>query len=255
MKSVAIIQARAGSTRLPGKVLRELCGRTVLAQVIRRVARCPLLDAVVVATTTGRADDAVEREARAQGAQVFRGSEDDVLARYHGAALEAGADNIVRVTADCPLFDPEVLGRMLEAFFARRAKLGATALLYLSNTLGRRTFPRGLDAEIFTMAALSAAHAAAREPWDREHVTPYFYGHPERFVLESFQQAADCSAHRWTLDTEEDWALIHAIHAALGADGRDFTTREVLAYLAAHPELVALNAHVEQKRPASQGGR
>jgi spore coat polysaccharide biosynthesis protein SpsF len=255
VKTVAIIQARMGSARLPGKVLRELGGRTVLAQVVRRVARCTLLDAVIVATSTAQADDAVAREAQARGARVFRGSEDDVLARYHGAALEAGADNIVRVTADCPLFDPEVLRQMLAAFLAKRASAQGSALLYLSNTLGRRTFPRGLDAEIFTMDALAAAHASAREPWEREHVTPYMYGHPERFRLEGFQQAVDCSSHRWTLDTEEDWALIRALYEALGAGGRDFTTEEVLGYLAGHPELVALNAHVEQKRPASQAGR
>lgn len=255
MRTAAIIQARMGSTRLPGKVLRALGGRTVLAHVIGRVQRCALLDAVVVATSTLRADDAVAREALAQGAQVFRGSEDDVLARYHGAALEARADNIVRVTADCPLFDPGLLRRMLETFLARRAQPGASPLFYLSNTHGRRSFPRGLDAEIFTMQALAAAHAAAREPWEREHVTPYIYGHPERFVLESFEQAADHSAQRWTLDTEEDWALIQAIYAALGTGGREFTTEEVLGYLAGHPELVALNAHVEQRRPASQAGR
>lgn len=240
MTTVAVIQARMGSTRLPGKVLLPLGGATVLGQVIRRVRACPGLDAVVVATTGRAADDPVAAEAARHGAGVFRGSEDDVLARYHEAARAAGAQTVVRVTADCPLFDPAVLAAMLVRW--RRAQ----PLDYLSNSL-ERTYPRGLDAEVFGFAALERAHREARRPWEREHVTPYLYGHPERFRLAQCRGGRDLSAHRWTLDTPEDWELIRRIYDALGADGALFSTDAVLALLAAHPDWPALNAHVEQK--------
>jgi spore coat polysaccharide biosynthesis protein SpsF len=253
-RTVAIIQARMRSTRLPGKVLRVLAGTTVLGQVIRRVRACALIDATVVATSTAAADDPIIAETEAHGAQVFRGSEEDVLARYLDAATEAHATRIVRVTSDCPLLDPELLCRMV-ALFAE--KCGSPPKLdYLSNTLHQRTFPRGLDAEIFTLDALSRAAAQATDPWDREHVTPYLYSHPEQFRLAGFRQPDDLSRHRWTLDTEEDWALLSAIYEALGAGGTTFTTRDVLDFLAGHPELAELNAAVPQKQraPALRSG-
>lgn len=242
MKVVAIIQARMGSTRLPGKVLRRLGDRSVLAHGIARVQACPLVDSVVVATTTMAADAAIAEEAARLGVSCHRGSEADVLERYHGAARMAQADVIVRVTSDCPLFDPAVLTQMLEAF-----RTAEPAPDYLSNTLDR-SFPRGLDAEIFTMAALDAAHLAATLPHEREHVTPYLYGHPESFTLRSFRREGASLAHlRWTLDTEEDWQFMAAVFEALPAPD----TAEVLALLEERPELIALNAHVEQKRVQS----
>jgi len=253
--TVAIIQARMGSTRLPGKVLRDLCGITVLGHVIRRVARCKLVDKTVVATSTLPADDPIAKEAAAHSAAVFRGSEEDVLSRYYGAAIQSTAEVIVRVTADCPLFDPAILCEMLELFHGRNVPSSTRPLDYLSNTLGERTFPRGLDAEVFTMDALAKANALARDPWEREHVTPYIYSHPQTFRLEGYRQAMDQSMQRWTLDTEEDWALIRAIYEALGrADGM-FVTQDVIDYLRVHPELMAINAHVRQKQPtASRSG-
>lgn len=239
MKTVAIIQARYGATRLPGKVLRRLGGRTVLAQVIARVRTCRQLDGVVVATTEQGADGAVAAEAERCGAGVFRGSEEDVLGRYYFAARESQADVIVRITADCPLYDGALLDRMLTDF--RRAPVD-----YLSNVI-HRTFPRGLDTEIFTFAALERAQGEARRPHEREHVTPYFYQHPERFQLRSYEEQPDLSGLRWTLDTPEDWELVEAVYAALQPAGRMFGTADILNLLNAHPELSKLNAHVEQK--------
>jgi spore coat polysaccharide biosynthesis protein SpsF len=239
MITAAIIQARMGSTRLPGKVLRKLGTRSVLAQTVRRVRAAGVADVLVVATTLLPADGAVAAEAAACGAAVYRGSEDDVLDRYYQAAREARADVVVRVTSDCPLYD----GALLAAMHRRFTEPGG-AVDYLSNAL-ERTYPRGLDTEIFTFAALARAHREAADPAEREHVTPYLYRHPALFHLASHTGTPDRSNLRWTLDTEEDWAFLTAVVAALGDD---CTTEEVVALLVRRPELVALNAHVEQKK-------
>lgn len=242
MKIWAIVQARMGSSRLPGKVLRELAGRTVLAHLLARLARSRELDGVIVATTTAPSDDAIVAECARLGVRSFRGCEQDVLARYHGAAVACDAAVIVRVTADCPLFDPSVLDAMLASF--RAATLAGDRIDYMSNVEVRR-FPRGLDAEIFTFAALDSAHREARLDYEREHVTPFVHLQPERFRIASHVAPEDWSAHRWTLDTPEDWELMAAIFGALGPD---CTTEEVLNLLKARPELATLNAHVEQKK-------
>ena len=244
MKTVAIIQARMGSTRLPGKVIRVLGDRTVLAHVIGRASEARGVDGVVVATTESVSDQAVVDEAVRAGAGVFRGSELDVLARYQGAATTFGAERIVRITSDCPLLDPDLLGRMLTEFdLAGRSD---APLDYMSNAL-ERTFPRGLDAEVFTRAALERAFHEASRPYEREHVTPYLYEHPELFRLRAFRGPADHSHYRLTLDTHEDWALLSAIFSELQRPGHRITTDEVIGLLRRRPELVALNADVWQK--------
>jgi spore coat polysaccharide biosynthesis protein SpsF len=237
-----------GSTRLPGKVLKPLCGQSVLAHVVERVRSAHGVDAIVVATSTLLADDVIASEAGILGARVFRGSEVDVLSRFDGAAREVAADIVVRVTADCPLFDGSLLAFMLERF-GRSIATGQT-VDYLSNTLVR-TYPRGLDAEIFTAAALRQAHDRAREDFEREHVTPYIYRHPELFRCENYTGTPDRSRYRWTLDTEEDWRLIEAVYAALWQPARLFSSDEVIDLLQREPAIVALNAHVEQKTIAS----
>ena len=238
MKTIAIIQARLGSTRLPGKVLRQLAGDTVLGHVVRRVREARRLDGVCIATTESPADEPIVAEATRLGVSCWRGSEQDVLARYYGAAQASGAEVIVRVTSDCPLFDGALLDEMLAVFFA------TPGLDYLSNVQAR-SFPRGLDAEIFTFAALTRAHHQALRQHEREHVTPYFYQHSEVFRLHSFTYKEDLSAHRWTLDTPEDWQFFESVYALLGSD---FTTWEMLDLLKARPELNKLNEHVEQKK-------
>lgn len=244
MKTVAIIQARMGSTRLPGKVLRPLCGKTILAHVIDRVRVSQEIDEIVVATTDRPADDALAALVPTLGVTLFRGSEDDVLSRYYFAALAAKADTIIRVTSDCPLFDGDVLRAMLGEFAARRQR--SEPLDYLSNTL-TRTYPRGLDAEIFDFAALERTQREATQPFEREHVTPYIYGHPERFALRNHAGTPDLSHQRWTLDTDEDWRLIEAIYTALYRPDRLFATEDILNLLDRQPALVALNAHIVQK--------
>jgi spore coat polysaccharide biosynthesis protein SpsF len=250
MKTAAIIQARMGSTRLPGKVMKLLCGRSVLSHVIRRTAACPEVDEVVVATTSLSQDDAIEKESRQWGAMVFRGSEVDVLSRYYGAARQAAANTLVRITSDCPLFDPQVLTEMLWFWKENR---GALALDYLSNTL-ERTFPRGLDAEVFTFVALEKSYREADKEYEREHVTPYICLHPERFTIRNFANDQDLSGHRWTLDTEEDWQLISEIFKRLGDGEKIFSTKAVLGLFAKTPKLKKINKHVQQKRLGEDRG-
>lgn len=248
MKVVAIIQARTGSTRLPGKVLKPLAGQTVLEHVIARVKAAGGLQEIIIATTTHPDDDAIAELARRCDVPCFRGSQDDVLSRYYLAAKQAKADNIVRVTSDCPLFDPELLSHMLQRFLSlRNAK---PPVDYLSNSLVR-SFPRGLDAEIFTFSALEKTYLEARRPYEREHVTPYIYQHPELFALVNEECLDDLSAHRWTLDTKEDLELIERIYAELHRKDVLFNMQDVLNLLSQHPEWSLINAHVEQKKLGS----
>jgi spore coat polysaccharide biosynthesis protein SpsF len=245
MKTVAIIQARMGSTRLPGKVMKQLCGKTVLSHVISRVKACLLVDEVVVATTKSLADDVIVIESEKCCIHCFRGSEDDVLERYYLAAKEYQADVIIRITSDCPLFDSEVLTGMLECF--KTETEDGLEIDYLSNCL-LHTYPRGLDAEVFTFKVLEKAFQEACQSYEREHVTPYIYEHPEIFSLHNQNNDDDLSHYRWTLDTEDDWKLIEEIYKSLYRSNDIFTTNEIIGFLEDKPDLLMLNAHVEQKR-------
>jgi spore coat polysaccharide biosynthesis protein SpsF len=235
---VAIIQARLSSTRLPGKVLQEIGGKTMLARVLQRMLRATLVDGVTLATTDREVDDPVAREGRKTGVSVFRGNEEDVLDRYYRAAAEARADAVVRITADCPLIDPEVVDRVAAAFLSERSD-------YASNVLARM-YPRGLDTEIMTFGALARAWREARAPHERAHVTPYIYSHPHLFRISSVTAEDDYSEHRWTVDTAEDLEWVRIIYAGCG-NRDDISWREVLAFLRRKPELVRANRSVKQK--------
>jgi len=254
---VGVVQARMGSSRLPGKVLMDVEGATMLARVLRRLSRAALLDRVVLATSDLPADDAVAAEAARLGFAVFRGSEEDVLSRYLGAAREHAADVVVRVTADCPLIDPAVVDRTVERFLAESPD-------YASNSLDR-TYPRGLDVEVVDRRALEIAGAEARLDYERVHVTPFLYRHPERFRLLSVtRRDGEAGGHdgeggeplgelRWTVDTAPDLELVRRIyHHFLGRPGGGddgFGWRQVLALVESRPELREINRHVRQKSP------
>ena len=240
----AVIQARMGSTRLPGKVLLPLGDGTVLEHVLRRSQRCKRLRQVVVATTTLPEDEAIVRECERLGVTVVRGPVDDVLARYAIAAGKLDGDAVVRITSDCPLVDPVVIDDML-AHYAALCATG-TRCDYLANTLVR-TFPRGLDVELVRTEVLLQANAEASSPPEREHVTPYVHRHPERFALHGWRASVDASAHRWTLDTPEDYQLLSRIFEALGPTAAESSWLEVLALVNCHPEWSHINQHVEQK--------
>ena len=243
MKTVAVIQARMASKRLPGKVLLELGGQTVLHRVIRRLSFCQYVDEVVVATTDQNADDPIVSEAERCRATVVRGSESDVLSRYYLAGESVAATDIVRITADCPLIDPQVIDQLIMRFRQRR-ELGSP-LDYLSN-VHPRTFPRGLDAEIFTMDGLRTAHIEVVETFQREHVTPFFYLNPTRFRLENMTQPIDQSSLRWTLDEPTDLAFFQAIYRHFSPE-QFVSTELVLQLLSKYPKLSQINALVEQK--------
>jgi spore coat polysaccharide biosynthesis protein SpsF len=239
MKIAAIIQARMGSTRLPGKVLMDLAGQAVLERVVRRVQRSALIGKVEIATTTSASDDTIVDLAKQIGVPAFRGSEEDVLDRYWQASQKCDAEVVVRITSDCPVIDPELIDETIRMFLDQRAD-------YASNSI-TPTYPRGLDTEVFTVAALERAWKNAVKPYEREHVTPYFYEHPELFRLASLNNKTDYSLHRWTLDTPEDLEFVRAVYNNF--PGRDyFGWREVLELVERNPALAAINSYIRQKR-------
>jgi spore coat polysaccharide biosynthesis protein SpsF len=238
MRIVAIVQARIGSKRLPGKVLMDLGGESALGRVLRRLSRATLLDQVLVATSDLPSDDEIPQECHRFDVGCFRGSETDVLDRYYSAANAAGADAIARITADCPLIDPVLVDETVRAFKAQDAD-------YASNYI-ERTYPRGLDVEVFTSAGLKLAYQKAWKPYEREHVTPYFYEHPQLFRIASVVGDVDYSHYRWTLDTAEDLLLLRAVYKRFEGDD-SFTWREVIALMEREPELAELNINIVQK--------
>jgi len=212
--TLCVIQARTGSTRLPGKVLQELGGRPLLRFMLDRLSDLRV-DELVVATCTLDRDDPVADLARDAGRAVVRGSETDVLDRFVSALDASPADHVVRLTADCPLADPV----LIEAVIARHLDRGAD---YTSNVFPR-TFPRGLDCEVMTAAALRAAHAEARDAAEREHVTPFLYRRPERFALANMRNDAPLGREGWTVDTADDLAFVRGIVDTMRAAGEPDT--------------------------------
>lgn len=260
LPTTAIIQARMGSSRLPGKVLLEIAGQPMLVRVVERSRRAARLDQVIVATTTDQADDPVAELCEKRGFDIFRGSMFDVLDRYYQAASSFKAGLIVRLTADCPLIDPDVIDRTIEAFSGNTRP--EDVLLSGFGTIHRfqnshfkvrnpfpfdfaanrlpppwgRTYPIGLDAEVCTFTGLETAWREASEPHQREHVMPFFYDHLERFRVLLVNHERDFGVLRWTVDTPIDLELVRQVYACFG--GReDFTWLETLDLFERHPEL------------------
>jgi glutamate-1-semialdehyde 2,1-aminomutase/spore coat polysaccharide biosynthesis protein SpsF len=234
LKTVAIIQARMGASRLPGKVLRKLGDDVVLAWVTHAARSTCGIDEVLIATSRGAPDDAVAQWASDNKVSVYRGSEDNVLERYAGAAKASGADVVVRLTADCPFLDPQVIGQTVRL----RA---VTAAAYASN-VDPPTWPDGLDCEVFTIAALNAAAAEATRQSDREHVTPFIRNNRARFPAESLiAPLPGLSGERWTLDTPADLDFLSAVAERLDC-GKPPSFLDVLAVLDREPKLRAINA-------------
>ncbi|MCY9665098.1 glycosyltransferase family protein [Paenibacillus alginolyticus] len=240
MRNVVIIQARMGSTRLPGKVLKKLIDKTVLAHVVERTEAFQNVQEIIIATTLASHDDLIIEEARRLGVNVYRGSESDVLSRYYETALRARAETVIRITSDCPLIDPETSSLVIKEY------LGNSVCDYASNTLDR-TFPRGLDTEVMSFASLEVAHREAREPHHREHVTPYIYTNRERFSCRSVINQDGYADYRWTLDTPEDWDLILKIYETLYQSGRIFSWQEAAALMQRNPEWMLINSNIQQK--------
>ncbi|EON70439.1 cytidylyltransferase domain-containing protein [Lysinibacillus sphaericus] len=241
MRVVAIIQARMGSMRLPGKILKEVNGRSLLSYQLERLKGSRFIDEIVIATTTEDQDDKIVTFCEQQDVSYHRGSETDVLARYYEAALKYNADAIVRITSDCPIIDVQVVDKTIQYF------LKSGHCDYVSNTV-ERTYPRGLDTEIFTFAALEKAHKEASLEWEREHVTAYFYTNQDVFKVGQAKNDTDYSKYRWTVDTEEDFELIKNIIEALYAENPQFTLHDTVIVMEENLEWFNINAHIEQKK-------
>jgi len=239
--TVAIIQARMNSTRLPGKVLMDICGQTMISHVVTRVCSCRSIDSVLVATTVSAPDDAVERHCRKLSIPCFRGSEDDVLDRYYKAALEAGAKTVVRITADCPVIDPAITDKVVEAYFAHKDSYAGAC-----NTI-IRTYPRGLDTEAVSIDTLAGCWKAARHPIEREHVLVYAYEHPHEYPMFNVLAEEDGSNYRWTVDEERDLRFIREIYERLYSKKRLFDRADIIELIRNNPSLVEINRGVEQK--------
>lgn len=241
MKKVAIIQARSGSTRLPGKIFKEICGKPMLWHVINRLSYSVQIDNMVIATTTAPEDDSTEKFCIENKIEYYRGSVENVLSRYCEAALQSGAEIIIRITSDCPLIDPAIIDRMLEQFIS-----SGQTIDYMSNVV-ERTFPRGLDTEIMTFDSLSKAAKEAVSSFDREHVTPYIYNNPDRFKVTNFKNEKDYSRYRWTVDTIEDFNLITQIYNELYVPNKLFLLDDIIDLMNRKPELNKINENIKQK--------
>ncbi len=244
MNVAIIVQARMTSTRLPGKVLKQVFGKPLLDYQIERLRRVRSAEEIVIATTTNETDDPIVDLCDRLSVRYYRGSEDDVLGRYHGAAILVHAEAVVRVTSDCPIIDPGVIDSIIRFYKEHRLEYD-----YVSNCLVR-SYPRGMDTEVFSFNALDTAHREATKISDREHVTPFLYHNPHRFRLADITYSEDQSRHRWTVDTPEDFELIRRIIEALYPVKPAFDLQDALRLIGEHPEWPLINAQIEQKKAA-----
>ena len=236
-----IVQARLGSSRLPGKVLKEIEGKTMLGWVITRLQNAKQPDDIIIATTTSEKDEAIVEEAKKYGVKYFRGNEDDVLDRYYQTAKHFGVELIGRVTSDCPLIDPELIDEVLANFLSNFDKYD-----FCANTL-KRTYPRGIGFSFVKFSALEKAWREAKQPYERVHVMPYIREHPGIFSLCSYEKEGKPLNHlRWTVDTEEDLQFVREIFKRLKNPGTAKWT-DVLEIIEQEPGLMEINKNIKQK--------
>jgi len=233
MRTVAIIQARMGSARLPGKILKPLFGEPMLARMIERVKRAKRIDEVVLATSDTPEDDATAELGRTCEVNVFRGAEKDVLDRFYKAAKEASADVVVRLTGDCPLHDPAVIDEVVEHFLKTN----------VDYTRSPANYPEGVDTEVFSFSALERAWRDAKLPSECEHVTPYIRNHPDLFRVDGewTSGGGNHSAMHWSVDTQDDFDFATQVFEQLYPVNSRFTMQDVLALIARKPELLEIN--------------
>jgi len=240
-KVIAVIQARTGSSRLPGKVLSEISEKPMLWHVVDRLKHANTLDSIIIATTDKQKDDCLADFCGRHGILVSRGSEEDVLDRYYKAAKEYRAEVVVRITGDCPLVDPEIVDNVVSSYLKNSNNLAGA-----SNTI-ERTYPRGLDAEAVSFLALQETWKNAREPYQREHVTTYIYEHPKVYKMLSVKHDENLSYLRWTVDEEADLRFVREIYERLYKKNSIFLTNNVLEVLKKEPSLAKINKNVKQK--------
>ena len=240
-KKAATIEARMNSSRLPGKILKPILGKPSLERLVERVRRSRWIDEVIVATTTSARDDEVEQWAGKAGVCCFRGSEEDVLARVLDAAKAFGGEIIVELTGDCPLIDPEIIDELMALYISQDFD-------YVSNIL-ERTYPRGLDTQIFSTAVLEEVSRLTQDPADRENVSLYIYEHPDHYKLGGIRAPKSCYGPdlRICVDTIEDFDVVESVYKALYPRNPGFGSADIVKFLRSHPKIAALNACVRQK--------
>jgi spore coat polysaccharide biosynthesis protein SpsF len=239
----AIIQARMNSTRLPGKVLLNINGRPMLSYMIERVRWAQCIDQIVVATSDEPQDDVLCDFCTKENIGFYRGSLNDVLARYYKAAKQINSDIIVRLTADCPLIDPKIIDTMVQIY-------QSGSYDYVANTAppDGRTFPDGMDVEVFSLKALEDAWKEAKKPSEREHVTFYFWKNPKIFSTLRYDLVADLSTYRLSVDYPEDFAVIVSLFKGLYPQNPMFTMEDIIAFMETNPDITKKNAHIEPNR-------
>ncbi|QIZ73125.1 cytidylyltransferase domain-containing protein [Oxynema aestuarii] len=237
-----VTQARMTSTRLPGKVLKTVLDKPLLQYHLEQLQQVRLADRIIVATTTNATDNPIIQWCDRLAIAYYRGSENDVLSRYYHAAKTYQIDPIIRVTSDCPLIDPEIVDRLIQSYLDSQPPVD-----YFSNCL-ERTYPRGMDAEIFSFKSLEEAFQEATAQPDREHVTPFIYRQPQRYRIAHLKDKKNNSHHRWTVDTPEDFQLIEKIIKSLSRSEEKLTFKNCLILLENHPEWSKINTHIEQKK-------
>ena len=239
---IIVVQARTGSSRLPGKVLKDVCGKPLLERLLERLARVKATSRIVIATTLDAADDPIAELCHQLGIDVFRGHATDLLDRHYRAALAFGAEAIAKIPSDCPLIDPMVVDRVL----ARYAEGDCD---YVGN-LHPASFPDGNDVEVLGLVALGAAWREAGLAMEREHTTPFIWERPERFRLANVSWEADTEgrqsdysmSHRWTIDYPEDYEFVRRVYEELYPQNPAFGMNDILGLLEARPEIAAINA-------------
>ncbi|MEG0692646.1 MAG: glycosyltransferase family protein [Oscillospiraceae bacterium] len=238
-KIEVVIQARMGSSRLPGKVMMNLCQKPVLWHILERVKQATWVDNIIVATSTLEADNAIANYLKSIGVTCFRGDESNVLSRYYNAVKQYPASAIVRITADCPLIDPFVIDRVISSFLD-------SSFEYATNVGEARNYPRGLDCEIFTCDLLERAFHEATEDYEKEHVTPFMYWKQDSIL--SIVNEKEYSNMRWTLDTIEDFQLIEAIYNHFYQSTHDFYMDDIYEFVVNNPPIFKINHNVMQKQ-------
>ena len=239
MKVNAIIQARCGSTRLPGKIFMDIDGKPLLWHVVNRLTYADLIDDIVVATTTDYKDDMTEKWCNENNVKCYRGSEDDVLNRFYNAAVAFPCDVIVRVTADDPFKEPSIIDMIIKKLIDEKLDLACNVL--------PPSFPEGLDCEVFTFDVIETMENATNDAYDREHVTPYIYNHPDKFKIENISSSRQLSDYRWTIDNQEDYDMVNAIYEKRKNENEGILLMdEILGILEENPEIASINSEVKR---------
>jgi spore coat polysaccharide biosynthesis protein SpsF len=234
----AIIQARTGSTRLPNKIFSDIVGKPLIWHIVNRIRACKKVENIIIATTTNPLDDVIDKWGFKQNIRIFRGSETNVLDRFYQAAITFKSEGIVRITADDPFKDPQLIDSLVSFF-------EDNALDFAYNNFPP-TFPEGLDTEVFSFTALEKAKSIAIDPFELEHVTQHFYRNPDIFKQANFPYRRDLSELRWTIDTEPDLIMAREIYKELYKEGDVFLMKDILNLLKRKPYLKEININVER---------